>query len=350
MCACGDAVAGGRGFTLGDTGTKVSMTRCKFNIPNQCVSSSAGVVVADHCEFNCSGVALRGTSSNSSFDLSNSTFNLKTESSIGISSSHAHKTNLSDCSFNDGMCGIMIDSEAICTIQKSTFARCKFGCRCRDSLLQLAACKMYDCQKCLYSFGPKGNVQAKDSAFEKIALNCIEVVSESSLEFERCSVENSEICAIKASVRSKIAVTDCTFTNCNTKVFVAGGSSNVRISGSIFKSMSGNGLEFSDSSVGFLENVEFTRCSGIGIQLTQSRVQMLSTRMSTLLSHCVWCRQGSSFEALDCGFDFCNGMIVAIEIETGLTVEAENSAEAHGVLLQNCVIPLRAHRLQNKGL
>ena len=329
---------------LGDSGTKVSMTKCKFNIPNQCVSSIAGVVIADHCEFNCSGIALRGSSSNSSFDITNSTFNLKTESSIGISSSHAHKTHLSDCHFQDGMCGIMIDSEAICIVKKTTFTRCKFGCRSRDALLQLAACKMYDCQKCVYSFGPKGNVQANDSAFEKIALSCMEAVSESSLSLERCSVENSAVCAIKASVSSNLALTDCTFTNCNTKVIVALGSCQVRISGCSFKSMSGNGFEISDSSVALLDNVVFSRCSGIAVQLTQSKVQMLSTRMSTLLSHCVLCRKGSSFKALECSFEFCNGMVIAIELESGELVEAEKSAKAHeGVSWQNCVFPMREH-------
>ncbi len=326
---------GGRGFVMGDSGTKLSMTKCKLNVQNQCVSSSAGIVVASDCDFICSGIAFRGSSLHSSFDISNSTFNLTKDSSMGISSSHGQQTSLSDCKFFNGMCGLMIDSEAICDVKNSAFAGCKFGCRSRDSSLNLSNCSMQDCQKCVYSFGPKGKIHAKDSKFEKVVLNCFECVSESSITLERCIIENSASCAIKATASSSILLTDCNFINCNTKVSVATGSSRITMAGCNFNSMSGNGLDFSENSVGILDNIVFRRCSGIGIQLADSKLQMTCAKMSTILSHCILCKKGSSLDASDCMIEFCNGFNVAIESSDGVVTEYNSPSFFDKIIAQN---------------
>ncbi len=328
--------AGGRGIVVGDSGTKLSMTKCKIIVPNQCISCTAGLVIANHCEFVCSGIAVRGSSVNSSFDIANSTFNLETDSSMGISSSHGHKTSLCDCSFVNGMCGMMTDSEAICEIKNTNFTGCKFGCRSRDSILKLSNCKMHDCQKCVYSFGSKGKVHAKDSRFEKIAHNCFECVSESCIVLERCTIENSANCVIKATACGNMSLTDCKFENCNAKVSVATGGSTIKIASCHFNSLSGNGFDFNDNSVGILENVIFQCCSGIGIQLKDSKLYMVSSHMSTILSHCVLCNSGSSIEASRCLFEFYNGFSIAQELIDGTIVSVANSLEFNNVKAIDC--------------
>jgi uncharacterized protein YjbI with pentapeptide repeats len=323
---------------MADSGTKLSMTKCKLSVLFQCISSSAGIVIASHCDFICSGIAMRGSSSCSSFDVTDSTFNLMTESSLGISSSHGQKSNLSGCKFVNGMCGIMIDSDAICNVTKSTFSGCKFSCRCRDSLLQLSRCEMYDCQKCLHSFGPKGNIQAKDCRFEKIALNCVECASESRIALERCVVENSATCVVKTTSNSSLLIMNCSFVNCNTKVVVATGSSNIKMVGCSFTSMSGNGFDFSDNVTVFMENIVFHVCSGIGIQLSASKLHMVSSKLSSILSHCVLCKKNSFLHATDCIFEFCNGKRVGIEQDSEIVIEADPSSCDQNIVLVNCEI------------
>lgn len=323
---------------MGDSGTKISLAKCKLNIPFQCISSTAGLVIASDCGFICAGVVLRGSSPNSSFDINGCTFNLTNESSLGISSSHGHKTTVGNCIFNNGMCGIMIDSEAICDAKNSTFEGCRFGCRSRDSTMKLTDCKMYECQKCIYSFGLKGNVLAKDSKFEKIALNCVECVSESSISLERCVVENSAICAVKATTNSNVSLADCKLVNCNTKVIVATGSSKIRIFSSNFESMSGNGCDFSNNSEGFFENVVFRRCSGFGILLTQSKLQMKTSQMSTVLSHCILGKQGSSLEASDCTFEFCNASAILMQSEDGTMMDCKKTTICANTVLNQCIV------------
>jgi hypothetical protein len=314
------------------------MTKCKLNVPNQCIACTAGIISANHCEFICSGIALRGSSSNSSFDIANSTFYLTTDSSMGISSSHGHKTSVSDCNFIQGMCGIMIDSEAICDVKNSKFSGCKFGCRSRDSSLKLSYCSMSECQKCVYSFGPKGILHAKDSKFEKIALVCLESVSESCITLERCSVENSAICAIKATASGNILLTDCNFLNCSTKVSVATGSSKISIIGCSFNSISGNGFDFSENSIGKFENVNFRCCSGIGVQLSRSKLSMTTTNMSSVLMHCILCKSGSSLEAKQCTFEFCNGYCIANELTDGSIVQVEHGIQFDNINFEGCNI------------
>jgi len=309
---------------MGDSGTKISLAKCKLNIPFQCISSTAGLVIASDCGFVCAGVVLRGSSPNSSFDINGCTFNLTNESSLGISSSHGHKTTVGNCIFNNGMCGIMIDSEAICDAKNSTFKGCRFGCRSRDSTMKLADCKMYECQKCIYSFGIKGNMLAKDSKFEKIALNCVECVSESWISLERCVIENSAICAVKATTSSNVSLADCKLVNCNTKVIVATGSSKIRIVSSNFESMSGN--------------VVFRRCSGFGILLTQSKLQMKTSQMSTVLSHCILGKQGSSLEASDCTFEFCNASAILMQSEDGTMIACKETTISANTVLNQCIV------------
>jgi hypothetical protein len=321
---------------MGDSGTKLYVSKCKLNVLFQCISCAAGTLIADQCDFVCSGTVLRGSSSSSSFNITDSNFILGTESSLGISSSHGHKTSVSGCNFVNGMCGIMIDSDAICNVTKSKFSECKFGCRCRDAEIELSRCNMLDCQKCLHSFGPKGNIQAKDCKFEKITLNCMECTSESSIYLERCAVENSAVCAIKSTAKSKISMVDCVFMNCNTKVIVGTGGSIIKIVGCSFKSMSGNGFDFSDNVNVSMENVMFHVCSGIGIQLSRSKLQMTSCQISSVLSHCILMKQESSLAANECSFEFFNGKMIAIEDTKGCTTDGDANDLSHQIELQAC--------------
>jgi hypothetical protein len=197
---------------------------------------------------------------------------------------------------------------------------------------------MNGCQKNVYSFGPKAIVHAKDSKFEKIELGCVESVSQSSIIFERCIVENSECCAVKATSSSQISMNDCSFSNCNTKVVVATGKSNVTMVGCNFTSMSGNGFDFNDSSTGILENISFKRCSGIGVQLTSSKLKIQSSRMSTVLLNGIFCKQDSSVDAEDCIFEFINGYAIAYETDQGNVIEIANSSAEVGILMSNCYL------------
>jgi hypothetical protein len=321
---------------MSDSGTKISLSKSNLSILFQCISSTSGTVIADRCDFFCSGIAMRGSSSCSSFEITDSTFNLGTESSLGISSSHGHKTSIRGCKFVNGMCGIMIDSDAICIVTKSSFAGCKFGSRCRDSRLDLSRCSMYDCQKCLHSFGPKASIQAKDSTFEKTSLNCVECATESSIVLERCVFENSAICVVKSTASSRVSLNDCSFTNCNTKVIVGTGGSIIKIVGCSFRSMSGSGFDFSDNVKASMDNVIFHVCSGIAIQLTSSKLQMMSCQISSVLSHCVLCKNGSSLDAANCVFEYFNGKMIAIELDEDNVVNADPSDPDHHVTLNDC--------------
>jgi hypothetical protein len=321
---------------MADSGTKLSLSKCKLNVLFQCVSSAAGTVFADQCDFVCSGIVLRGSSSCSSFDVTDSTFHLSTESSLGISSSHGHKTVIRGCQFVNGMCAIMIDSDALCNVTKSTFAGCKFCCRCRDSHLDLLRCSMYNCQKCLHSFGPKGNIKAFDCKFEKISLNCIECASESNIGLNRCAFNDTAICVIKSTTSSKVSINDSMFENCNTKVLVGTGGSVITITGSSFTSMSGNGFDFSDNVIVSMENVIFHVCSGIGIQLANSTLYLRSSQMSSILLHCILSKQNSTVHATDCTFEFFNGKMIVIENSSGELFDADPSNANHKVFLTNC--------------